>query len=138
MLIYFAPQFMSDKKQYEASIADAEKAIPLLKANSTRLTFVYSGIGFDQYKLKHYGKSLEADSIAIVLNPNNTQAYANHRLELTCQPRNMDKAIEYFTAGINGVRNDNKRASALIKGRADAKRALKKYREAVNDYSLAI
>jgi tetratricopeptide (TPR) repeat protein len=125
------------QKQYQASITDAETALPLLNARSTRLTYVYSGIAFDQYKLKNYTKSLEADSIAIVLNPNNTQAYANTGWAYLATQK-YDKAIEYFTAGIAGYHNDNKRMAKLIVARADAKRALKKYREAVNDYSLAI
>jgi tetratricopeptide (TPR) repeat protein len=125
------------QKQYEASIADAERAIPLLKGNSTRLASVYGSIGFGQYKLKNYGKCIEADSIAILLNPNNTQAYANTGWAYLATQK-FDKAIEYFTASIAGYGSDKKRASATIIGRADAKRALKKYRDAVNDYTLAI
>ncbi len=125
------------QKKYEASIADGERVMPLLKDNSIRLAFIYSSIAFDQYKLKNYRKSLEADSIAILLNPNNTQAYANTGWAYLATQK-YDTAIEYFTAGIAGYSNDKKKAAALIVGRADAKRLLKKYREAVNDYSLAI
>jgi tetratricopeptide (TPR) repeat protein len=125
-------------KNYDAGIADVKKALALLKDNPMRSALMYSALGFMQLRLKNYDNALEADSASLALNPNNGFVYINNGWAYLAT-KNYDKAIESFNAGLPIYRNANKNmVSEVLAAIGDAKRALKKYRDAINDYALAI
>jgi tetratricopeptide (TPR) repeat protein len=125
-------------KNYEAGLADAEKALTFFANIPVRAADLYGKIGFLQLRMKDYEKSLKSDSAALELNPNLGFVYINSGWAYL-NMHQYDKAIENFTSGLTLSQGmDKKSLSENVTGRADAKRMLKKYKEAINDYSIAI
>jgi len=124
--------------KYAYAIGDLEMAISLLPNNPARASMLYCYISFIRRVLGSYDYALKADSAAIALNPNNGAAYISNGWTYLGM-KEYEKAIEAFDAGISLTRNASPKAlSENLAARADAKRALKKYKEAINDYSLAL
>jgi tetratricopeptide (TPR) repeat protein len=125
-------------KNYEKSIKDYQKALPYFEKTPDRASQLYGFIGFCQLKLKRYDQSLKSDSIALELNPNNAFAEANAGW-VYLPTKRYEKAVEAFTKALVLSRTNNRKVIAeMVAGRADAKRMLKKYLDAINDYSQAI
>ena len=125
-------------RNYQAGIADNEKALTLFTDNPMRMAALYAGIGYMQIKLKDYAKALKSDSISISLNPNNGFAYESAVVAYEGLGK-YEKAIENLDALIQLQKSrGNGVISVYVAGRADAKVRLKRYKDAINDYLLAL
>src|SRR3569833_1272872 len=126
------------QKKYEAAIADDEKAAGFLKNSPVRVAGLYGSIGFMQLKLKNYRKALTADSIALSINPNIAFVYESAAFAYDGIGK-YDKAIENWDALKQKQKtHGNNTVSFYLTGRADSKLKTKRYKDAINDYLLAL
>lgn len=128
------------KRDFEHAAADYKKTISLIPVagEENQLAILYCNIAFDQWMLKDMAGAMRSDSIAISLNGQYGRAY-QIRGNLHMIQNKYEAAIEDFSqAMINYGDGDKKGMSILFTLRADAKMQAKKYKDAINDYSLAI
>jgi tetratricopeptide (TPR) repeat protein len=135
--VYRSAQYQR-QLNYGPGIADLQTAITLLQGNPARASTLYTYVSFIQRRLNNYAQALKADSAAIELNPNNGFAYISNGWTYF-ESKRYEKAIESFNAGIPLTRNVSAKAtSENLAARGDARRFLKKYKDAINDYSQAL
>ena len=124
-------------KKDELAIADYKKAILYVTTTDDHKAQLYDLIARSYFNLREYGKAISADSTAIVLNSKFGRAYAN-RAEAYGRLGKFQLAINDLSLAMYGFQNNALVLSVLLAERADMKRALKQYKESINDYSLAL
>jgi tetratricopeptide (TPR) repeat protein len=128
-----------DKNEnYQLSINDYTKALSYFQNNSKALSSLFTGISIGERKLRHYSKAISADSVAIVLNPDNNKVYLERAISYVAVKEYQLAIADYTTA--MGYSQGNKEAlSSIYLSRAFIKGSiLKQYTNALNDYALAI
>ncbi|MBS1531967.1 MAG: tetratricopeptide repeat protein [Bacteroidetes bacterium] len=125
-------------KKYAYAVGDLQMAISLLPNDPMRASTLYTRVSYLYRVLGSYHQALKDDSAAIALNPNNGLAYISSGwTHLALQE--YGKAIEAFDAGIPLTPTAPPAALAEnLFARADAKKALKKYKGAISDYLQAL
>jgi tetratricopeptide (TPR) repeat protein len=123
-------------KNYPAAITDYKKALQLVKDNPMQMAVLNNNIAIIQKDMRSYDQALASDSVAISIEPRYTPSNVN-RGEIYLMTKRYELAISDFTVALN-ANYSKQMLSAILSERADAKRYLKKYKEAINDYSLAI
>jgi len=129
-----------DSQQYQLAINDYKKAISLMNSNyqSSGLAILYCNVAFNELGLMNYTEALQADSVSLSLREQYSRAY-KARGEIHNAQKKYDLAVDDYTQSIFTLKDeDTIELSFLFSARADNKRFLKKYKEAINDYSLAI
>jgi tetratricopeptide (TPR) repeat protein len=124
-------------KDYASAIVDYEKVLTFITNNPKSSALLYTTIGRLQLRLRQFDRAIKSDSTAISLNPLIGEAYANRAWAYVSIGKN-ELAILDFTTAMGGYENNRKLLSGLFLGRADAKIRLKKYKDAINDYSTVI
>ncbi|MDB5134323.1 MAG: hypothetical protein JWP37_926 [Mucilaginibacter sp.] len=123
-------------KNYQCALNDYKKALSFVKDNPMQVAVLNTNIAIVNRHLKHIEQAIKSDSIAIAAEPGYTAAYTN-RAELYMVTGKYQLAIEDLTTTLNS-KNTKQFFSMILSNRADAKRMLKKYKDAINDYSYAI
>jgi tetratricopeptide (TPR) repeat protein len=123
-------------KNHQSALTDYKKALSLVKNNPMQVAVLNNNIAIVNRHLKHIDQAIKSDSIAIAAEPRYTAAYIN-RAELYMLTGKYQLAIEDLTTTLNS-KNTKQFFSMILSNRADAKRMLKKYKDAINDYSYAI
>ncbi len=120
----------------EPAIADYRKAIQYITTTEDKAQ-LYNLIAGSYINMREYSKAVTADSMAIVLNPKFARAYAS-RAEAYGRLGKFQLAINDLLPAMYGFQDNARALSVLLMQRADMKRALKQYKESINDYSLAL
>lgn len=124
--------------KYAYAVGDLQMAISLMPNNAVRTSTLYTYVSYLYRGLGSYHQALKDDSAAIALNPNNGFAYISNGWTYFGL-REYEKAIKAFDIGIPLTRNASPKAlSENLFARADANKALKRYKNAINDYSQAL
>jgi|GEM_PF-1934594 len=132
--VYRSEQLQRISK-YVYAVGDLRMAITLLPNNPARASNLYTYISYLYRAFRNFEEASKSDSAAIALNPNNGLAYISSGWTNLGSAK-YQQAIEAFDAGIPLTRTATPSAIAEnLAARADAKRALKKYKGAINDYS---
>ncbi len=129
-----------NQSSYPLALMDYEKAISLIKGDSENgLDILYCNLANIHYQLKNYPQALEEDSISLSLNNQYSRAFKIKGLTYI-ELKKYDQATEDFTKAIFSYTkyDDKNELSFLYSLRADAQRLAKKYKNAINDYTLAI
>jgi tetratricopeptide (TPR) repeat protein len=121
------------KNELTNAIKDDETAITLYEDDKVKLGYLYGRIGLMQWVLKHYPEALAADSMAVQLDIGNGFALVNMGFAHFAA-KNYEQAIRDFTAGMESYKDDPGRLSIIVAARANAKRNLKRYSDAILDY----
>jgi tetratricopeptide (TPR) repeat protein len=124
-------------KDYASAVKDYQKVLTFITNNPKNSALLYTNIGRLQLNSRQYDKVIKSDSIAISLNPLIGEAYANRAWAYLSTGKN-ELAILDFTTAMGGYETNKRMLSALFSGRADAKIRLKKYKDAINDYSSVV
>jgi len=124
-------------KDYQSAIKQYEMLLSYNKDNQRATASIYNSIAWLQLQLKQYDKAIKSDSIALSLQPSMNEAYVTRGRVYLAKGKN-ELAILDFTTAMGGYENKKKPLSMLYAGRADAEVKLKKYKEALNDYSAAL
>jgi tetratricopeptide (TPR) repeat protein len=126
--------------KYQLAINDYKEVIPLLKVNDG-LAAVYSNIAQNELALQHYNEALDADSMSIKFGSQSSRAY-EIRGKIHVAQHKPDSAINDYNQALISLRNSNtndmKEVSFVYTIKGDAELDLKKYKDAINDYSFAI
>ena len=125
------------QKDYQKAGTDYRQAIAHLKGDNGNQAIAYYYLALLLENAKQYDKAIVQDSIAISLNPGYQPAY-RVRAELYAIQGEFQPAINDITVAMYGYEDKPFVLSSLLAERGDMKRALKKYKEAINDYSLAL
>jgi len=120
----------------EQAIADYRKAIQYITITEDKAQ-LYNLIARSYINTREYNKAVTADSMAIVLNPKFARAYAS-RAEAYGRLGKFQLSINDLLPAMYGFQDNPRALSVLLMQRADMKRALKQYKESINDYSLAL
>ncbi|MGN6639258.1 MAG: TPR end-of-group domain-containing protein [Mucilaginibacter sp.] len=123
-------------KKYQLAIDDYQKALLLTNNDSFKRAALYNNIAINQTRLKLFNLALSSDSTAIAIEPKYTLSNVN-RGGVYLNTKKYQLAIEDFTVALNG-NYSKEQFSRILTFRADAKRLLKLYRDAINDYALAV
>jgi tetratricopeptide (TPR) repeat protein len=129
-----------DNEKYQLALADYQKAIELIKGGKGdgNLSILYCNIAKINSELKNYTTALQADSVSISLDDKYSRAYKVLG-NIDMAQKNYNKAFTDYTKAIFCYTDDDKEdLSYLFAYRADAKRKMKKYKDAINDYNLSI
>jgi tetratricopeptide (TPR) repeat protein len=124
-------------KNYPLALTDYKEALLYSNTDIDGSAVLYDNIAIIERKLKQYDKAIEADSMAIMLNPGLTRAYES-RGQSYVMLRKYQLAINDFSIAAEGYHDNNYILSRIYFERAEMKRALKQYKDAINDYSFAI
>ncbi len=136
--VYWSRAYIYSKNtKFQLSINDYLKVISLTN-NKLSLSQLYGNIALDELDLKEADKAMASDSIAISLYPSASAPYIimgnihNFRKE-------YGLAMGFFTKAMSYTNEfDNKKLSQLYANRGIAKNGLKKYKDAINDFSYAL
>jgi tetratricopeptide (TPR) repeat protein len=120
----------------ELAIEDSKKAILYTKTDELKAS-LYNLMAHSYLQTHKYSKAITADSIAILLNPKLANAYTN-RAEAYGRSGKFQLSINDLSVAMYGYQENTLMLSNLLSYRADMKRALKQYKESINDYSLAL
>ncbi len=124
-------------KNYSDAIADFTSAIPYYSSDRSALGRLYSWRGDCRYDMRLYREAISDYELALSYGvENRSKLYwnlggAQHELQEEA------KAIDAYSSAI-GFATNNSDLSRLYKLRGDAKAALKKYEEAITDFSKAV
>lgn len=124
-------------KNYQLAINDYKKLVLLIKDDSARSAFTYNNMAFVQRQLGQYKNAIQSCSQAIAMDSNYGAAYAN-RAELYNLTGQFQLAVNDFSTAMRGYQSNSRLLSVLFSERADSRRMLKQYIDAINDYSYAI
>jgi tetratricopeptide (TPR) repeat protein len=126
------------KNKLDLAIIDYKNAIALMPNENANNSILYCSIANDEMILGKYSEALKADSISLTLDNQSSRAYiimSNIHLGL----KKYDLAIEDITKAIFSLKEYNAEdVSMLYVNRADMEQRIKKYKDAINDYTLAI
>jgi len=125
------------QKDYQKAESDYRRAIANLKGDKGSQAIAYYYIALLLENAKQYDKAIAQDSIAISLNPGYAPAYRT-RAELYAIQGKCQLAINDITVAMYGYEGSPLVLSLLLAERGDMKRAIKQYKEAINDYSLSL
>jgi len=126
--------------RFQLAIDDYKKAISLINDNSQSisLSVLYCNIAYNELSLNNLDEALKADSTSLALNEFYSRGY-KARGQIHTTLKNYALAVDDYTLALENYRdNDTSQISSLLTMRADNKRYLKKYKDAINDYSMAI
>jgi tetratricopeptide (TPR) repeat protein len=124
---------------FTGAIADYRKVSTLIpQTDTTNQSILYANLAEVQARRQNIDSALTADSISLVFSPHYSRAYYM-RGELHRELKNDPQAIIDFTNAINNYTGDDpKPVSMWYTVMADTKSADKQYKDAINDYSLAL
>lgn len=128
------------KGDFEQALTSYKKAISILKDKPgiTELEIVYCNAAQVEYILKRYPEALADDSLSIAANKQYSRAY-NLAGDIHMMMQDFAGAEKDYTNAMINLKNpDDQQVSILFTKRADARRSLKKLKDAINDYTLAI
>jgi tetratricopeptide (TPR) repeat protein len=124
--------------EYQLAINDYLKTIKLINNNNEALSKLNCNVASDELQIKELAKAMTADSLAIALDPYASRPYWV-RGSIHNARNEYQLAIDDFTNAIKYADETNpKKLSALYAARARSKNLLKKYKDAINDFSYAI
>jgi tetratricopeptide (TPR) repeat protein len=124
-------------KNYQLAINDYNNALLYLSADKKSSAILYNNIAIIERDLKQYDKAIEDCSLAIVLNPDYAPAYDN-RARVYSLTGKYQLAINDLSNAMYGYKDNAVALSKVFFQRANMKKALKQYKDAINDYSFAI
>jgi tetratricopeptide (TPR) repeat protein len=121
------------------ALSDYKNALALLKDKPwLNMAVLYCNIAYEQWMLGNLDDALHADSLSLALNPQYGRAY-ELKGNIHLSQKKYDSAIQDYTQAASNSRNDDPKViSELLSRRADAKREAKQYKQAINDYTLAL
>jgi len=124
---------------FSGAVADYRKVSTLIPQTDTiNQATLYANLADVQARQQNIDSALISDSISLVFNPHYSRAYYM-RGELHREQKNDPQAIIDFTNAINNYTGDDpKPVSVWYTVMADTKSADKQYKDAINDYSLAL
>ncbi|MCR8557149.1 tetratricopeptide repeat protein [Mucilaginibacter sp. BJC16-A38] len=125
------------QKDFQKAEADYKHAVDHLNGDNINQGIAYYYLGMFALKAKQFDKAMADDSVAIALNPNYAPAY-RARADLYGFKGKFQLAINDISVAMYGYQNNPILLSSLLTTRGDLKRDLKQYKEAINDYSLAL
>jgi tetratricopeptide (TPR) repeat protein len=123
--------------KFQLAINDYNNAIANSQHDNSGQEALYANVSFNEYKLGEYDKAFQADSISMSINFNYGRAYLI-RGNIYMATKKYELAKADYTTAIFNYGDQPVMLSNLYGNRADAKRDLKQYKDAINDYSLAI
>ncbi|MDN5288695.1 MAG: hypothetical protein JWR38_4969 [Mucilaginibacter sp.] len=127
----------ADNEEYQFAIDDYTKAMLFNKDSKEHLSLLMDNRGVNERKLKHYKKAIDDHTQAIILDNKNGDAYW-HRGMAYHSNGDHQLAIDDYTMAMIYNQDDAEDLATLYDNRGENKRLLKQYREAVNDFNMAI
>jgi tetratricopeptide (TPR) repeat protein len=125
------------QKDYQKAKSDFTRAVAHLNGDNANQAIAYYDLALIYRLEKQYDKAIAQDSIAIALNPGYAAAYCT-RGDLYAIKGKYQLGINDLTVSMYGFQDKPLALSFLLVDRGDMKRALKQYKEAINDYSLGL
>lgn len=130
----------NQKGDFEQALSSYKQSINTLKDKPgvNDLGIVYCNAAQDEYMLKKYPEALIDDSLSLVANKQYSRAY-DLAGDIHMMTQDFARAeTDYTNAMVNLKNADDQQISILLTKRADARRSMKKLKDAINDYTLAI
>jgi len=124
---------------YTATLNDYNTAISLVDSTMSNVnkSILYLNLAHVDLQLQDYPAAFKADSISISFNEQNAGAIMI-RGDINMALKKYDIAVQDFSTAMYGFKNDINGLSFAYEQRADAKSGLKHYKDAINDYTMAI
>ncbi len=122
---------------YELAISDYKTCLVVFKDNPQMSARLYYSIGKLQGMLKNFNDAVESESKAISLAHFYSEAYLYRGYGYMFLGK-YDLAILDLTTAMGGYLNNDKILAGIFYTRGEAKRYVKRYKDAINDYAEAI
>jgi tetratricopeptide (TPR) repeat protein len=128
---------LDESEKNEEALDDFNKAIELYADNKEDLSVLYGHRALVKCRMTKYDDGIQDYNKALELNPNNRSAYWNKGVAYDCKEE-YKTAIELYTNAMGYYKGDNRNLAILYCNRGFCNEMLKKYDDAVADYSESI
>ena len=123
--------------EFQQAANDYTKAILYYKDKPKSLSTLYNNRGSVNRKLKNYKNAIDDHTQALALNPQKFGAYWERALAYNLNG-DYQLASDDYTTAMFYHQEDTKELGKLYDNRGVNRRALKQYKEAINDFNMAL